>query len=147
MEVGSVRRVEYRTDETSARCAVIMTREEVERMRRWVRVELKHGTRWFLMPLQSAGNIDMHTARLKGMPKVETFSGLHMKVSLDLDVWRRENPMCSWVTELLVCRPPEVFVEFQKTFDEILSGIDMSVPDFWIPAACQKKKVLYEFGN
>lgn len=147
MEVGNLRRVEYRTDETALQCAVIMTREEVAGLRRFVRHDLKRGTRWFLMPLQSAGHIDMHTARLKSMPKVEPFAGLHMRVTLDLDVWRRENPMCSWITELLVCRPPEDFMEWQKTFDDILSGIDISVPDFWIPGACKQRKVLYEFGN
>lgn len=147
MEVGNLRRVEYRTDETAFQCAVIMTREEVAGLRRFVRHDLKRGTRWFLMPLQSAGHIDMHTARLKSMPKVEPFAGLHMRVTLELDVWRRENPMCPWITELLICRPPEDFMEWQKTFDEILGNIDISVPDFWIPGACRKKRVLYEFGN
>ena len=112
-----------------------------------VRRDLKRGTRWFLMPLQSAGHIDMHTARLKSMPKVEPFAGLHMRVTLELDVWRRENPMCSWITELFFCRPPEDFMEWQEAFDDILGNIDISVPDFWIPAACKQKKVLYEFGN
>lgn len=147
MEVGNLRRVEYRTDETHFQCAVIMTREEVERLRRWVRRDLKRGTRWFLMPLQSAGHIDMHTARLKAMPKIAPFAGLHMQVTLDLDVWRRENPMCSWITELFICRPPEDFTAFHKTFDEILGNINILVPDFWVPGACQTRKVLYEFGN
>lgn len=147
MEVGNLRRVEYRTDETAFQCAVIMTREEVAGLRRFVRRDLKRGTRWFLMPLQSAGHIDMHTARLKSMPKVEPFAGLHMRVTLELDVWRRENPMCSWITELFFCRPPEDFMEWQEAFDDILGNIDISVPDFWIPAACKQKKVLYEFGN
>ena len=148
MEIGYLQRVEYRTDETAFQCAVIMTRQEVDRLRQFVRGDLKRGTRWFLMPLQSAGHIDMHTARLKSLPKVEPFgSSLYMRVTLELDVWRRENPMCSWITELFFCRSPEDFMEWQETFDDILGNIDISVPDFWIPAACKQKKVLYEFGN
>ena len=146
MEVGNVRRVEYHTDESAFQCAVIMTRREVERLKNFVRRDLKRGTRWFLIPLQSAGNIDIHTARLKSMPKVETFSGLAMRITLDLDVWRRENPMCNWITELLTCRPPDDFMAFEHTFTDILGGIAYSLPDFWIPGSCQPKKVLYEFG-
>lgn len=147
MEVGNLRRVEYKTDETNFQCAVIMTRAEIERLRRFVRRDLKRGTRWFLLPLQSAGNIDIHTARLKTMPKITPFAGLHMQVTLDLDVWRRENPMCSWITELFTCRPPADFMEFQRTFDVVLGNINVEIPDFWIPRACKAKKVLYELGN
>ena len=146
MEVGTLRRVEYRIDETNFKCVVIMTRAEVETLRQFIRKDLKGGTRWFLMPLQSSSLVDMHTARLKTMPRIEPYSGLHMKVTFDLDVWRRENPMCSWVTELFICRSPARWVDWEGSFDDILNSINPELPDFWIPGACTAKKLLYEWG-
>ena len=146
MEVGNLARVEYATDETKISCTVLLNRTEWEQFRRFVRRDLKRGTRWFTMPLQSSGGIDIHTVRLRTLPKAGSFIARHLHVSFELDVWRRENSMCGWVTELLGCRPPEIWVDFHKDFSDILGGISVTLPDFWIPQACRERKVRYEFG-
>lgn len=147
MEAGNLARVEFGTDETAVTCSLVMTRAELERLRKFVRTTLKRGTRWFLMPLQTAGSLDVHTVRLKSLPQAGAFVGLYLRVDMELDVWRRENPMCPWMTELLTCQPPEIWADFHETFEGYLNGIDVRVPDFWLPLACRERRVLYEYEN
>lgn len=148
MEVGNITRVEYATDETTLSCTLSIDRSKWEVLKHFIRMDLKRGVRWFTMPLQSAGGIEIHTVRLKSLPQASSFVAQRLQVTLELDVWRRENPMCAWVAELLVCKPPEIWIDFHKDFSGILGDISQTtLPDFWIPQACLARKVRYEFGN
>jgi len=91
MEVGSIKRIEFDTDETTITCSMILRNDtELEFFEKFERDVLKQGTSWFQMPLWIAGRQDLYTIRFNGRPKMQEILGSHhAKVAFKLDIERR----------------------------------------------------------
>jgi hypothetical protein len=96
MEIGSIYRVEFDTDETVIQCTMILcNRLQLEFFQAFERDCLRQGTRWFQMPLwidgQQNKELEWYNCRFRERPK---FSGLigvtHITVTMKLEIERRE---------------------------------------------------------
>lgn len=148
MEVGSVLRVDYDTDETTLNCTLILNRFQASWFEAFERGALHQGSQWFSMPLQTGGFIEWHTVRFAARPKAGKLIGTcYTTYTLQLELERREGPMCDELAKLLVCILPEELLESSavvKDFTLSLPGV-CTIPDFWI-YPCIKKRVRYEYG-
>ena len=61
MEISSLSRVEFDTDETTITCSMVLcNRMELEFYETFERDCLRHGTRWFQMPIWMTGKIEWY---------------------------------------------------------------------------------------
>lgn len=122
MEVGSILRVNYDTDETSLDCTLILNAVQAQWFEKFERDLLNQGSRWFQMPIQIAGCIEWHTVRFAARPKAGSLIGpRHTTYTLKLDVQQRDLKLCDEVLELLLCLAP----------DDIMSASDHA-RSFWL---------------
>ena len=132
MEVGSVLRVNYDTDETTLNCTLILNPFQVAWFESFEHSVLSQGSRWFEMPIQTGGDISNHTVRMKSRPKYGQFIGRYTTVTLQLDVEKR-NIICGGLAQMLLCMGPQDIISLHskvhKVVNETVSSIQL--PDFW----------------
>jgi hypothetical protein len=92
MEISSVSRVEFDTDEKTISCIMILhNRVELEFYEAFDRDCLRHGTRWFQMPIWMTGKIEWYNCRFVTRPKIDRLIGCnYATVSMKLKIERRE---------------------------------------------------------
>jgi hypothetical protein len=91
MEISSLRRVEFDTDETVITCSMILcNRVELEFFEAFERDCLRQGVRWFQMPLWVAGHLEWYNCCFVERPKIGGLIGVsHATVSMKLKIeWR-----------------------------------------------------------
>lgn len=107
MEVGSVLRVNFDSDETTLDCTLILNAVQAQWFEKFERDFLSQGARWFQMPIQIANCIEWHTVRFAARPKAGGLIGpYHTSYTLKLDVQKRDLKLCDEVIELLFCLEP-----------------------------------------
>lgn len=107
MEVGSVLRVNFDSDETTLDCTLILNAVQSQWFEKFERNMLNQGSTWFQMPIQIAGCIERHTVRFAARPKAGSLIGpFHTTYTLKLDVRQRDLPICDEIMDLLLCVSP-----------------------------------------
>lgn len=139
MEVGSIVRVEYDTDENRLTCTLTCNKLQSAWFEMFERDVLAQGSRWFEMPLQTEGRIEWHTVRFSARPKASLTGASHTSYSLTLDVEKRPDAMCPELVELLVCVSPTDLCCAAENLRHVMHDIipSISLPDYWqeAPAA------------
>ncbi len=130
MEVGSVIRVNYDTDETTVNCTLILDRVQSAWFETFERDLDSQGAGWFRMPLLIGGCLSWHTVRFSSRPQAGDIIGLHMTYTFTLDVQQRNLPMCAELAALLLCISWKDFLDaYQCTRTFVLN-----IPNFRLPA-------------
>ncbi len=147
MEVGSLLRVNYDTDETTLTCTLVLNRTQSAWFETFEQTLLRQGSAWFRMPIQTGGRVAWHTVRFAARPKAGNLIGAgYAAYTLRLDLERREGLMCAALAELLLCVPPDDLLKTSEALKAVVQGLPvLRVPDFWLHT-CRKRKLLYEFG-
>lgn len=137
MEVGSLYRVEFDTDETRVNCVLILNRMQSAWFESFERDVLRQGTQWFEMPLQTSGQLEWHTARFATRPKAGAYAPFHTQYSFTLELEKREDAICPGVVELLACIPPQELCEAAEMLRHGMQDMVpmFTLPDFWMDAA------------
>lgn len=144
MEVGSVLRVNYDTDETTLNCILILNRFESAWFEAAERTALWQGSQWIEMPIQTGGFINMHTVRFKARPKASIKAPFYTQYSLTLELEKRELEMCDSLAQFLFCFAPDEVCGVADLADTFIERMPpLQVPDFWI-YGCKQKRVKYE---
>lgn len=121
MEVGSVLRVNFDTDESTLNCRLILNRLQSQWFEVFESKLQNHGARWFRMPIQIAGCIVWHTVRFASRPKASIMAPHYTQYDFTLDIWKKIYALCPGVAEFLLCH----------TQEELISVIE-PLRDFWI---------------
>lgn len=146
MEVGSVLRVNFDTDETTLNCTLILTQFQAAWLEAFERGALHQGAQWLEMPIQTGGCIEWHTVRFASRPKVAGVNALYTTYTLQFDLEKRELAMGDELAELLVCVAPEELIEAVDTVKAFVSALPaLRVPAFWI-YGCLHRRLEYEYG-
>lgn len=103
MEVGSILRVNYDTDETTLTCKLILDRLQSQWFEVFEQKLLNQGAKWFRMPIQIAGCIEWHTVRFANRPKATIFAPHYTQYDFTLDIWKRDFALCPGIVEFLLC--------------------------------------------
>lgn len=145
MEVGSISRVEFCSDETTCDCTLILDRLQSTWFESFERTVLRQGTRWFRMPLQFGGCIDMQTVRFSTRPKAGELIGQHTTYTFTLEVECRE---LAWesdvIAEILLCLTFEELNEMLRNFEDATKLMpNWHVPPVWLPKECGKVVDIY----
>lgn len=135
MEVGSILRVNYDTDETQFSCTLILNSIQSAFFEQFERDILSQGTQWFEFPLKSGGNITWHTARFLEHPKATLLGVRHTTYTFTLEIEKRPVTLCPQIAEFLVCISPQDLCRaghvLREAMREVVPGIEL--PDFWVP--------------
>jgi hypothetical protein len=109
MEIGSIPRVEFDTDETVVTCSMVLcNRLQLEFYEAFERDCLRQGTKWFQMPIWMTGQIEWYNCRFVGRPKVAPDRGVtHATVSMKLQIERR-NLLDPDIVEVLMIFGPDI---------------------------------------
>lgn len=134
MEVGSVLRVNFDTDETTLNCQLILNRVQSQWFEVFEQVLQNQGSKWFRMPIQIAGCIEWHTVRFATRPKASIMAPHYTQYDLTLDIWKRDFTLCPGVAEFLLCHTP----------DELIDAVN-NVRIFWM--SLQKLQIPYFLLN
>lgn len=146
MEVGSVLRVNFDTDETSLNCQLILNPIQSQWFELFERDWLNQGSKWFEMPIQIANCIDWHTVRFATRPKATIKAPKYQVYTFKLDIEKRNIALCPELAEFLYCISPcDIFniASNERTF--ILEAHKLKVPDYWI-YGCKQREVANELG-
>ena len=122
MDIGTVRRVEFDTDETKLVCSLDLNREQLAWFEVFERDILRQGTIWFSMPIYISGEIQEHTVRLKERPKFGEVRGFYQTaVSLVLEIEKRKLMDKRFAEFLLCCDfAPKTIRRASRMLHEIL---------------------------
>jgi len=134
MEVGSIVRVEYDTDESKANCSLVLDEFQAAWFETFERDVLRQGTQWFELPLLSGGIIQNHTVRFASRPKASVVGPAHTKYTFSLDLEKRPPVICGDVAHLVMCIPREHVCETANLLDQVLYDFarHIVIPDFWL---------------
>lgn len=146
MEVGSVLRVNFDTDETTLNCQIILNPIQSQWFEMFERNMLNQGAKWFEMPIQIANCIEWHNVRFNTRPKVTIKAPKYQIYSFRLDVEKREIALCPELADFLYCVSPcDIYntVKYEREF--LLEAHRLQVPDYWI-YGCKQREVANELG-
>ena len=133
MEVGSIVRVNFDTDETQFTCSLLLDRMQSAWFEVFERDMLNQGAHWFEIPLQSGGEITWHKARFQTRPKASLPGPWHTTYSFTLEVDKRPATLCPQIAEFLTCASPQDLCRsgeaMRRAMQEVVPSIDL--PDFW----------------
>ena len=136
MEVGSLIRVNFDTDESSFTCSIILDKFQSAWFEAFEKGTLNQGSLWFQMPLMSSGEINWHTVRFKSRPKANLVGPNHTRYSFVLEAEQRPDVLCPELAGIITCTSPNLFCDAQSLLayavNEILPSLQL--PDFWLPA-------------
>jgi hypothetical protein len=92
MDIGTIKRVEFDTDETIISCTLILcNRLQLEWFEKFERDCLRQGSRWFRMPIFMSGHVEFYTVQFKGRPKFGSIIGIsHTTVTMQLRIEKRD---------------------------------------------------------
>jgi hypothetical protein len=133
MEIGTFKRVEFDTDETTISCTLILcNRLQLEWFEKFERDCLRQGSKWFRMPIYMSGYVDWYTVQIKGRPKFGGLIGIsHTTVTLQVRIEKRDL-MDDDVFEIITMLGPDFAPSiFGVTKPIFLSGVTNSHDDTW----------------
>ena len=133
MEVGSVIRVNFDTDETVVTCTLILSQIQSAWFEQFERHVLIQGSRWFKMPLQSSGVVGWHTVRFKSRPKATAYGPMHTSYSLTLELEKRPDVLCPQLVEFITCASPDALCRTSSALTQGLHKVvsEIEIPNFW----------------
>lgn len=139
MEVGSILRVNFDTDETTVTCSLILNEIQAAWFENFERAVLAQGSRWFKIPLQSSGKVLWHTARFKSRPKASTYGPRYTTYSLTLEIEKRPEVLCPQLIAFITCASPDALC---KSASDLTHGLHdyaaaIELPDFWAPRTAE----------
>lgn len=120
MEIGGRFRVEFDTDETRARCVIVLDPIQAGWLETFERDLLSQGSKWFMMPLRVGGDITDQQVRFRERPSAVSIQGPYTTYSFALDLKRREGLMPIWLAELLAIISPYFLARLRNRLHEIL---------------------------
>lgn len=127
MEVGSLIRVNYDTDETTLDCTLVCNAIQAQWFEKFERDMLSQGSQWFQMPIMIAGCIEKHTVRFASRPKAGSLVGPYFtSYQLRLDVQERDLKLCDQLMDFMLCISPK---HIMKTSD--------AAHQFWMSLQCR----------
>lgn len=133
MEVGSLIRVNYDTDETTLNCTLILNAVQAQWFEKFERNMLNQGSQWFQMPIMVAGCIQMHTVRFASRPKAsEVIGPYHTSYQLALEVQERNLDICDELMDIMLCVSPK---HIMMTSDR--------VQEFWLSLRCLQVPIYF----
>lgn len=133
MEVGSVLRVNFDTDETTLDCTLILNAVQSQWFEKFERNMLNQGAKWFQIPIQIAGCIERHTVRFAARPKAGNLIGpYHTTYTLKLDVQKRDLPICDEIMDLLLCVSPDELRKTARNLREFWMSLKKLQSPTWI---------------
>lgn len=146
MEVGSVLRVNFDTDETTLSCTLVLNAFQAAWLEAFERGALRQGAQWFEMPVQTGGCIEWHTVRFASRPRAAGVNALYTTYMLQLELEKRELAMGDELAGLLVCVAPDELIDAADTVKAFTDGLPvLRVPDFWV-YGCLHRRLEYEYG-
>jgi hypothetical protein len=119
MDIGTIYRVEFDTDETIATCTLFLNALQAKWFESFERDFLRQGSRWFKLKLWLGGELLEHTVRFRERPKLTAKDWEYSTYSLTLDVAKREGLMETFWVDVLIDIPPFLLREL----DEILQPV------------------------
>jgi hypothetical protein len=134
MDIGSIRRVEFDTDETFISCNLILcNRLQLEWFEKFERDCLRQGTKWFKMPIYMSGHVDWYMVQLQGRPKFGNLIGItHTTVTIKLRIEKRDL-LDDDIFEIITIFGPSVLSVVAKDIRQwqMLSGVTNIPADMW----------------
>lgn len=133
MEMGTVFRVQFDTDETRIRCKLIMGELEYAFFEAFHRHMLKQGSSWFDMPVLTSAGVKHHRARFYDVPKFDGIIGVHMTVTFTLDISARQMLSKEDIDALYFLGPDVIFVScrLHQILHVQIPGVSSIPVDFW----------------
>jgi hypothetical protein len=139
MEISSLSRNEFDTDETVISCTMILrNRDELIFLETFERDCLRHGTRWFEMPIWMSGRIERYTCRFVGGLKIGGLIGVgYATVTMKLKIERR-NLLDPEIMEVLMIFGPCGIESFSNLNTNLttslskLSGVTNIPPEVFV---------------
>lgn len=133
MDIGTIKRVEFDTDENTVTCQLMLDTDELAWFEVFERDLLRQGSRWFLLPVLLGGDIQEHKVRIRGRPKFGQVHGRYMTVSLSLETEKRKL-MDADLAELLLIFGPHELRAVSDRLHEVVH-VEMpyvtSIPGYW----------------
>ncbi|MDL2315661.1 hypothetical protein LJC59_01065 [Desulfovibrio sp. OttesenSCG-928-A18] len=129
MEIGSVYRTEFDTDETTLECSLILPPDLAAVFEAFEYHALHGGATWFELPVMVAGRIKHHTVRFREHPSASILGTCHTQYTLSLDVQKR-HLLCPEDMAALMENSPCQIRAFEKGLAEtniIYSGLVASM--------------------
>jgi hypothetical protein len=121
MEIGSVYRVEFDTDESVATCSLFLNPLGANWFEAFERDFLAQGSRWFYWTLFVGGQLVDHVVRFKDRPKLSEKSGDYSTYTFTLDIARREGLMPVVLVELLTALNPEQLMMMDEMLQKVVN--------------------------
>jgi len=136
MEVGSLIRVNFDTDETTVNCSLVLNRTQAAWFEVFERSMLSQGSRWFEMPLQSGGQLEWHTVRFRSRPRAGIVAPFHTSYSFSLEIEKRPDVLCPQIAGLLCCVSPQDVCATAENLRHAMQDVvpSLELPDFWVAA-------------
>jgi hypothetical protein len=117
MEDGTIRRVEFGTDEATAQCSLWLNAEEAAWFEAFERDYLKQGSEWMIMPLWVGGRLTDHAARFRERPRLTGKEGGWATYTFPLAVAGRRGLMDEDLQEGLLAVSPWDLMEISDLLD------------------------------
>lgn len=142
MEVGSLYRVQFDTDECTCDCTVVLNRVQSAWFESFEQNMLHQGARWFEIPLMSGGKIVMHTARFKTRPTLSEPGPVFSTYNFTLDIDKRPQEICPQMTAFITCVSPQELCQSaelaRQAMQEVIPSFDIPCPPMaeflrWFP--------------
>lgn len=132
MEVGSLIRVNYDTDETTLDCTLVCNAVQSQWFEKFERCMLSQGSQWFQMPIMIAGCIEMHTVRFASRPKAGSIIGpYYTSYQLRLDVQERDLKLCQQLMDFMLCVSPKHIIGTSDNAQRFWLGLKCWRIPFW----------------
>jgi len=132
MEVGSVLRVEFDTDECVVSCNLLMNNLQANYFEKFERDKLNQGSKWFSFPLWIGGQLINHSVRFRERPQMVGKQGPFSEYSFTLDLAERLDFMPDWMGDLFEVFSPDFIIFVGNKLHFILHTIlpkSSNVPD------------------
>jgi hypothetical protein len=108
MDIGTVTRVEFPTDETTANCTLFLDELQASWFEALEHEKLKQGSLWIRMRLWVAGHLKEHVVRFRDRPKLSSKTGGHSTYTFTLEVEKRFGMMDGELFDLLLDWDPYI---------------------------------------
>lgn len=131
MEVGSVLRVNFDTDEGTVDCSIICDCTQSLWFENFEQNTLRQGATWFKMPIQIAGAIEWHNVRFASRPNAKIKGPNHTTYSFKLEIDDRDLWFCKELASLLSCISPKELLKSASFFRSSFSDLKkLQFPDW-----------------
>lgn len=121
MEIGSLYRVEFDTDEASISFEFACNPIQAAYLESFEKNLLNQGSTWFIMPLYYSGGMRDTKVRFADRPKLSRKEGIYSYYQIVLDVQQREELMCAETLLMLDCFEPCQITKMSKALNDFMT--------------------------